>query len=871
MTYKSFVFRLVATVATVNLFVFSLAGLSLLKSLKQHKQEVVTQTQNLATTLELSVRGIVAKIDLILLDVVDEAEHRLRNGKTLDLASHLDVHRQRVPELYSLRIVDRNGTVTYGNRLGAGNTFSIADREYFIKLRDDAGAGLVISKPVLGVISKSWLLGFARRINNPDGSFAGLAQATIEIDKLAQIFSSIDLGKQGVVTLRDAALNVVARWPEMQDGISTINSSKVSSELQRLVAKGNTSGTYVTKGSIDTVERTFSYQRLSGYPLLVNVGRSSNDYISKWQTDAAPIALLVLLFISGSLFSSRQIFLKWSSEKAAEEELRQANMLLETRVVQRTEELSKTNQQLVVELGERKRAEAARNKAHTFVETLLSSLPTGIIVYEGESGDCVLANKAAAHIIGATLEQVHAQNFRSLSSWKETGFAEAAGSVLLDGTTRDLEGIGISSFGKPICVQALFSRFDEGPVRHLLVILIDLSEKKTLEDEKRLMELQMFHVQKLESLGVLAGGIAHDFNNILSAILGNLELALMRLDPDSPVRENLEQGKKAANRAADLAQQMLAYSGKGHFAVESLNINMVVEEMTELLTISISKKTRMDFNFGPDLPHIDADATQIRQVILNLVINASEALLNESGSISLTTGVIECDETYFTNAWIVDQLTEGLYVFVEVTDTGCGIGSDVLPKIFDPFFSTKFAGRGLGMATVMGIVRGHKGAIHVFSEPDKGTRIKVLFPVSTKPVQTLKANDETPRRQQGHGTVLLVDDEEAILLMGRELLKELGYEVLTASDGRQGVDVFRKKRAEIACVILDLTMPDMDGRETFNVIRLMDPDMPILMCSGYSQQEVSKELSEYRQTLFIQKPYDVRTMQEALSGLMTGT
>ncbi len=871
MTSRSFFFRLITTLAVVNLFVLSLAGLSLFQSLKQHEDAVGIQTQNLARTLESSIRGIIAKADLILEDVVDEAENRLRSGQSLDMAAYLDLHRQRVPELYSLRLADRNGTVTYGNRLGVGNTFSIADREYFVRLQNNAGAGFVISKPVFGVTSNSWLLGFARRFNNPDGSFAGIAQATIEIDKLVQIFSSIDLGKRGVVTLRDDSLSVVARYPVLQDGISTINSNKVSSELQRMVEAGETSGTYVTKGSIDTVQRVFSYQRLSGYPLLINVGRASSDYLSEWYVDGAFMGLLVLLFVLCSLFSSRQIFLKWRSEKAAEEELRQANLLLETRVALRTEELSKTNQQLLVELGERKRAEEAWSKAHSFIEALLSSLPTGILVYEGESGNCVLVNKSAADIIGSTLEQVRAQNFRNLKSWKETGFTEAAESVLVDGITRDMERTGISSFGKPICVQALFSRFDEGPDRHLLVILLDTSEKKTLEDEKRLMELQMFHVQKLESLGILAGGIAHDFNNILSAILGNLDLALMRLDPYSPVRENLEQSKKATNRAADVAQQMLAYSGKGHFAVESLNINNTVEEMTELLTISISKKAKLDFNFESNLPYIDADATQIRQVILNLVINASDALGDGTGSITLTTGVVECDEMYFANAWIVDQLREGFYVFVEVADTGCGIAPDILPKIFDPFFSTKFTGRGLGMATVMGIVRGHKGAIQVFSELGKGTRIKILLPVSTRLVQLPKPDEVTLGAQKEHGTILLVDDEEAILYMGKELLKELGYEVITALDGRQATRVFSENREVISCIILDLTMPDMDGREAFHAIRLMAPDIPILMCSGYSQQEVSKELSEYGRTMFLQKPYDVRMMQQALSGLIVAT
>ena len=243
----------------------------------------------------------------------------------------------------------------------------------------------------------------------------------------------------------------------------------------------------------------------------------------------------------------------------------------------------------------------------------------------------------------------------------------------------------------------------------------DITQRKRAEEENRKLEDQLRHVQKLESLGVLAGGIAHDFNNLLMGVLGNADLALISLEKGSPVRPNIVEIKNAAVRAAELCRQMLAYSGKGKFIVEAVNLSKLVKEMTNMLAVSVSKNALLRYNCSENIPSINADATQMRQVVMNLVINASEAIGGRSGVISVSTGAMECTRAYFSETYIDDQIPEGLYCYVEVADTGVGMDKDTLDKIFDPFFTTKFTGRGLGLAAVFGIVRGHEGAIKIYS------------------------------------------------------------------------------------------------------------------------------------------------------------
>jgi PAS domain S-box-containing protein len=423
-----------------------------------------------------------------------------------------------------------------------------------------------------------------------------------------------------------------------------------------------------------------------------------------------------------------------------------------------------------------------------------------------------------------------------------------------------------------IHVQPL--RNSEGVIIGCLGIAIDVSERRRAEEERRQFEAQMQHAQKLESLGVLAGGIAHDFNNLLTGVLGNASLALLDLPPDSPARVPLRQIETAARRAGELTKQMLAYSGRGRFQVQPVDLSRIIDEMAGLLQTVISKKAALEFDFAPDLPAVMADATQVRQVVMNLITNASEALGDNSGVVTLRTGVMNASRAYLTGTHVPCDLPEGAYVFLEVSDTGAGIDAATMSRIFDPFFSTKFTGRGLGLAAVLGIVRGHQGAIKVESQLGRGTTFKVLFPCTSDAAGDDSGQPTAPERWRGSGTVLVVEDEVTVRQVAQQVLEYAGFRVLLAADGREGIDLFRRHCQEIAAVLLDLTMPHVSGEEAYRELRLIRPDVRVILMSGYTEQEVNTLFAGKGLAGFVQKPFHVadllgtlrRVLERATSG-----
>jgi two-component system cell cycle sensor histidine kinase/response regulator CckA len=369
------------------------------------------------------------------------------------------------------------------------------------------------------------------------------------------------------------------------------------------------------------------------------------------------------------------------------------------------------------------------------------------------------------------------------------------------------------------------------------------------------LEERLLQQQKDECVTTLAGGIAHDFNNLLVAILGNASLAQEELSPDSPVRRLTRRIERAARRAADLTQQLLAFSGKAGFVREQLSVSDLAREMASLLEASIPKKVTLAYDFPEQLPFIEGDATQIRQAIMNLILNASEAIGDKRGLITIRTGVVEADHAYLADTHHEDHLPEGSYVFVQITDTGCGMDETTKSKIFDPFFTTKSTGRGLGLAATLGIVRGHRGAIDVHSEPGRRTAVTVLFPVCEAPDEQGEEQEAPAASPRGTGTVLVVDDEEDVRSVAEMALERSGFTVLTASDGREALEVFGAHRDEIDAVLLDLTMPELSGEEVFRKLRRIRADVRVILSSGYVEQDATARFDGMGLAGFIQKPY----------------
>ena len=394
---------------------------------------------------------------------------------------------------------------------------------------------------------------------------------------------------------------------------------------------------------------------------------------------------------------------------------------------------------------------------------------------------------------------------------------------------------------------------------------IDVTDRKRSDEERLALERQLQQLQRLESLGVLAGGIAHDFNNILSSVLGNAELALTGLSSDSSAHENLSEIARASHRAASLCREMLAYSGRGKFVTEAVDLSALIEGMLDLLKSTISKKAHLDLHLDKGLPSLEGDPIQLSQVIMNLVINASEALGESGGAIRIVTSVREATREYLRQCYASPDLPAGRYITLQVSDTGSGMDAETLTHLFEPFFTTKFMGRGLGLSAVLGIVRGHKGALRVRSEPGKGATFNMSIPISEAVIRTVpgvEAGAEDDWR--GKGTILLADDEEAIRALGARMLSRMGFTVLMAADGQDAVDLYRERKDEVSLVILDLTMPRMDGQEAFRELRELDPKVRVIVSSGYSEQEAIVGFSNQSLAGFLQKPYTMAQLTELL-------
>lgn len=564
-----------------------------------------------------------------------------------------------------------------------------------------------------------------------------------------------------------------------------------------------------------------------------------------WRT-AALAGVLLLLLSSISLFFANRIGLDWQ----ADDRKRQAVYV---------------------------NTEAALSERENIFKSITNQSSEGITVADTD-GNYTFVNPAFCKMIGYSAEELLQMTVFDVKS-------KSQDTSTFDKSKTSKEGLPITVFlqrkdGSEFFSEVVGKIIEVGGEPAVLGTIRDITDRLAHEEERLSLERQIQHAQKLESLGILAGGIAHDFNNLLMAILGNADLAQTKLSPLSPAREYLLEIEKASRRAADLAQQMLAYSGKGRFVIQPINLGELVQEMAHLLEVSISKKIQLQYNFPPSLPSFDGDITQIRQVIMNLITNASEAIGDKVGVISLSSGIVHCDHKYLHNIHNIlntgndDSYPEGDYAYLEVRDSGCGMDDETLERIFDPFFTTKFTGRGLGMSAVQGIVRGHKGIIQVESNTDEGTIFKVLFPASSLVENTQiqipseHSSVQATANKVFSGTVLIADDELAVRTVGRKMLELLGFDVLTAEDGSQAVKIFRQQADSISCVLLDLTMPNMDGREAFREIRALRPEVTVVLCSGFNELDATQHFEGLGLAGFIQKPFKIRALQNKLEEVL---
>jgi PAS domain S-box-containing protein len=556
-----------------------------------------------------------------------------------------------------------------------------------------------------------------------------------------------------------------------------------------------------------------------------------------------PMRLVLLLMVSVSISALG------ASRRRREAELVRAAEELEDNVRKRTEEATRAAREA------REISQSLREQAQ------LLDLAHDAIVTFNWTGAIRFWNRGAEKMYGWTREEALERVIHDLL---QTEFPEplasieqkAAGAGHWEG-----ELVHTHKNGSKLRVLSRWA-IREGEPAGILEINTDVTGLRRIEE-------QMRHAQKLESLGVLAGGVAHDFNNLLTGILGNSSLARESLGPHHPVRAMIDEVMRAAERAADLTRQLLAYAGKGRFVMRTVDVSALVREIGSLVQASLPKQAQLRLQLADNLPGVDADPGQIQQIIMNLVINGAEAIGPQGGSVLVRTFPQEVDENYIsTMSAAGDQLTPGQYVALEVHDTGSGMDEETLAKIFDPFFSTKFAGRGLGLSAVLGIVRAHRGALKVYSQPGQGTTFKALFPASPNCPQPQIS--PVKRELEGAGIVLVVDDEEIVRMTARHTLEHYGYRTLLAHDGAAALEAYRNRLPDIALVLLDLTMPVMNGEETLRRLQIVNPGVKVLLSSGYNEVEAVQRFAGKGLAGFIQKPYTAAFLAEKVKEALEG-
>ncbi|MDP2139022.1 MAG: CHASE domain-containing protein [Candidatus Didemnitutus sp.] len=540
------------------------------------------------------------------------------------------------------------------------------------------------------------------------------------------------------------------------------------------------------------------------------------------------------------------------------------NEEIERQVATRTEELEQTKSELEEDIRRRREAELALQASEQRLEAILANSSAAIFVkdLQGRYTQCndrfeQVCGRPRVEIIGHSDQEMFPPEFASV-------FVEHDQQVITRNEAIEFEESFNSPRGITTSIVQKFLLRDSNHVTYgLCGIATDITDRLNAEKERIAFERQLLQTQKLESLGVLAGGIAHDFNNILTAVLGNATLARHQLPRNSPATPQLQQIEEAARRAAELCAQMLAYAGKGNFVSHRFNLSDLVKETASLLEVSVNKSTRLHLTLAPTLPAIFGDATQLRQIVMNLVLNAAEAIGERPGEIQLSTFTEQASTEQLSRAVQNPSLPGGLYVGMEVRDNGNGMPPELIPQIFEPFFTTRFAGRGLGLAAVLGIVRSHQGALFVESGIGKGTIFRLLLPVAEAEIPTTNLSTMAPVLPVGNflpelkGTVLVVDDETFVREITGIVLGKTGLKVLEAPDGLAAIKLVRANRTQIDLVLLDLTMPILSGEETLRQIREIDGRLKVILMSGYSENDATKRCLKQGAVAFVQKPFEV--------------
>lgn len=533
------------------------------------------------------------------------------------------------------------------------------------------------------------------------------------------------------------------------------------------------------------------------------------------------------------------------------------------------EDPSKGNTFTALDISESRRSSEALKESEAYFRAIFQSINDGVFVDDADTMEIIDVNDTVTRMYGYSRDEVIRRRIAGMSSGSPP-YDQAGAVTRLEKARREgpqvFEWLAKHRSGRTFWVEVNARYAEIAGRKRFIVTVRDITDRKAAEEERRRLERKMHRAQKLESLGVLAGGIAHDFNNIMMIVLGNAQLASSSLPEGSPAAGSLADIETAAHRASELCRQILAYSGKSPLSMQSVDPGELVKEMTGLLRASIPKQIRLDLTVPPGLPEIVGDPASLRQVFMNLIINASEAMDETPGTIQVTLGSDRYDSGELAEFMFSEPPASGEFVSLEVSDTGCGIAPGALDVIFEPFYTTKSAGRGLGLAAVQGILGSHGGGIRVTTEPGKGTSVKVLLPrpETTPEPPAPSGEDQVSREWRGRGSLLLVDDEESLRNLGTRMLEHLGFSVETARDGIEAVEVYRENPGRFRGVLMDLSMPRMDGIQAYRELIRTDPELKAVLISGYRGEDAAAGLPGGGFSGFLQKPYTLEKLRSLL-------
>lgn len=538
------------------------------------------------------------------------------------------------------------------------------------------------------------------------------------------------------------------------------------------------------------------------------------------------------------------------------------NQLMELQ--QAREKLVKLDADLEAAMVDRMTAENLSSQMAQTGKLALEVAGAGAVEINTETEAVAISEEFIADYGLATLPETLAQLYECIHPSEQTRFQTL---IRQNQNSRDrLEGDFRINTARPVYWMFVLETMNNSQLHGFVVDVTN----RVLEQQRRVAEDSKQHEsQRLESLVLVAGSIAHDFNNLLHVIMLNADLAHQGLNPDSKTAVSIDRVMTTVNRAAELCNELLAYSGRGQIEAEAFDAEHLVSEMKNLLEISTPKGVTIDMETDGSNPTILGDITQIRQVLMNLITNAGEAIGSRSnGQINISIKTKDVDASTIRDSGFIEDVEPGKYVSICVEDNGVGMNDETRRRMFDPFFTTRDSGHGLGLSAVLGIVRGHSGTISVESDPDSGTRISILLPLEEAEITASVPPTAATVSNGREKLILFVDDESEIRELAKTVLEDTGYRIVEAEDGKQAVDVFKQYHEELRLVILDLMMPNKTGLEAYFEISEIDASVPVVFSSGFNESDLMQQLPPKTRAVFLKKPYLANDLKQFVEGLI---